>query len=125
VPNYLHRIRDEYRTSVSTADLTEPEVNYIKDPNLSAVTGFAVKYWLRNAFPDDTVTLMAQAARDALDAAEDVTRLDGISDELDQVQTIMRAFAEVVLDEINNLRGQHGLNPRTLAQLKGAVRSKL
>ena len=125
MPNYLHRTKDQYQTSLSTADLLEPEANYIKDPDLSAVTGFAVIYWLRNAFPDNNVTLMDQAARDALDAAAEVIRLDGVADELDRTQTIMRAFAEVVLDEINNLRGQHGLNPRTLAQLKNAVRSKL
>ena len=38
---------------------------------------------------------------------------------------LFRAFALVVLDEINNLRAQHGQNPRTVQQLKNAIKSKL
>jgi hypothetical protein len=35
------------------------------------------------------------------------------------------AFAKVMLDEINILRTQAGLTPRTMAQLKAAIKSKL
>ena len=50
---------------------------------------------------------------------------DGIADKTEAVGTFERAFAEVVLDEINLLRAEHSLAPRTLPQLKTAVRSKL
>ena len=35
------------------------------------------------------------------------------------------AFAKVMLDEVNILRTQLGLQPRTLAQLKSAIKAKL
>lgn len=38
---------------------------------------------------------------------------------------LQKAFALVVLDEINTLRVAAGLNPRTVNQLKTAIRSKL
>ena len=37
---------------------------------------------------------------------------------------LMKAFALVVLDEINALRSQAGLSTRTIAQLKTAVKNK-
>lgn len=38
---------------------------------------------------------------------------------------LLRAFALVVLDEINTLRGQHGLPARTMQQLKTATLNKI
>lgn len=43
----------------------------------------------------------------------------------DKERRLLRAFAEVVLDELNNLRAQHGLAARTMAQLRTAIRNKL
>lgn len=103
--------------------VSNAEWNFALDGSLvAAVLGQPTKYWILVA---GIAALMSQAERDAVDATLEAAMLDAIADELDQVRTIMRAFAEVVLDEINNLRGQHGLAPRTLAQLKQAVRSKL
>jgi len=96
--------------------------NWIHAPDLSAVTGFASKYWI---ITGDIVTLLSQAERDAVDAAVLSTSRDGVADELDAVEDITRAFALVVLDEINTLRAQHGLADRTIAQLKTGVRNKL
>lgn len=118
--NVLHRVTKQYRKSVNTPDF--PVGVWIINPDVSAVQGFANKYWV---ITGDVVTLMNQISRDAIDTAEESARRDSIADELDQSQTIMRAFAEVVLDEINDLRGQHGLGTRTLAQLKVDVRNKL
>jgi hypothetical protein len=41
-----------------------------------------------------------------------------------QFQKLLKAFALVVLDEINVLRQQHGLPVRTTAQLKAAVKAR-
>lgn len=41
------------------------------------------------------------------------------------IHDIVKAFALVVLDEINLLRAQHALAARTPSQLKTAVRNKL
>ena len=122
MPNYVHRTNKQYLTSTSPASLPESEANYIQDPDMSAVAGEPSKYWI---ITGDVITLMDQAAQDAVDAAEDTAQLDSIADELDQTRTIMRAFAEVVLDQVNDLRADHGRNALTLAQLKTAVRGKL
>ncbi len=118
--NVLNRITKRYLKSVNTPDY--PVADWIINPDMAAVSDHPVKYW---TITGDIVTLISQAARDAVDAQEDSDRLDGIADQLDQNQSIMKAFAEVVLDEINTLRSQHSLPARTLPQLKTAVRSKL
>lgn len=109
-----------YLTSVN--DPLYPPQDWIINPDLSAVRGFDPKYW---SVTGDTVSLLSQAERDAIDAAEETARLDSIADELTQTQSILRAFAEVVLDEFNTLRSEHSLAPRTLSQLRNAVRGKL
>jgi len=146
MPNYLHRTTRQYLRSVSTPDLQEPVANYIQDPDVSAVIGFPNRYWI---ITGDVVTLMDQAARDVVDADLNTARLNSIADGLDQTQTILKAFAEVLLDELNSraatsnsilaaIDGANNLGSlkaavtlisntpqRTLAQLKSAVRGKL
>ena len=146
MPNYLHRTTRQYLRSVSTPDLQEPVANYIQDPDVSAVIGFPNRYWI---ITGDVVTLMDQAARDVVDADLNTARLNSIADGLDQTQTILKAFAEVLLDELNSraatsnsildaIDGANNLGSlkaavalisntpqRTLAQLKSAVRGNL
>lgn len=122
MPNYLHRTTKAYQTSVSTIDLPEPVTNYIEDPDISAVTGQPNRYWI---ITGDVVTLMDAGAQAVVDAALAEAQKDATADELDATQSIMKAFAEVVVDEINLLRAQHSLAARTLSQLKTAVRAKL
>ena len=107
---------------VDVSGLALGNAEWILSPDMSAVAGYPSKYWV---ITGDNVTLMDQAARDAVDAAAEAAQLDSIADELDQTRTIMRAFAEVVLDQVNALRADHGRNALTLAQLKTAVRGKL
>lgn len=38
---------------------------------------------------------------------------------------LFRAFASILVDEINTLRGQHSLAPRTLAQLRTAILNRI
>ena len=38
---------------------------------------------------------------------------------------MIKAFAEIIMDELNALRSQHGLPDRTMAQLKTAMKNKL
>ena len=122
MPNFLHRTTKVYGTSVSYADLAEPLANYIEAPDLSAVAGEPTKYWI---ITGDVITLMSQAEQDAVDAAELVASRDALADEIDRNESYTRAFALVVLDEINTLRAAHGLNDRTPAQLKTALRNKM
>lgn len=119
---WVHRSTKRFLDSVSPASLPEPRANYISEPNLSAVSGFATKYW---TIVGDVISLKSLAERNVVDVAEDSDELDKIADQLESTRTLSRAFAEVVLDEINLLRAQHSLPPRTLSQLRNAVRSKL
>ena len=147
--NFLNRNSKQYLRSVARDQLPEPIANYIEDTDgtlLAAVAGMPAKYWI---ITGDELTPMDQPARDAVDAAEETTRLDSISDELDQTQSILKAFAQVlvgelnsradtvngILDAIDNASNLAGLKTaigqisntpqRTLAQLKTAVRNEL
>jgi len=116
----LNRTTRQYLQSVNTPDY--PTLDWIIEPDLSAVVGFAAKYWI---ITGDVVTLMDQAARDAVDAAELEASRDSTTNGLDQVESLDRAFALVILDEINTLRALHSLADRSIAQLKTALRNKL
>ena len=106
--------------SVNTPDYDVAD--WIINPDMGAVAGQPSKYWI---ITGDVVTLMDAAAQAAVDSTEQDAARDDVADELDQTEEILRAFALVVLDEINVLRALHVETPRTIAQLKNAVRSKL
>lgn len=140
----LNRATKEYLASANTPDF--PVSDWIINPDLSAVRGFDARYWVISG---DAVSLMSPAERDALDAARETSRLDALAAEIEQQQTIMRAFAEVLLDELNrhalkmnalldgidgasNLAGMKAAagaitdHPtRTLRELRDGIRSKL
>lgn len=86
----------QYLRSVNDPDYDVAD--WIFNPDMSATVGFAPRYW---TVTGDIVSVVDQAARDAIDAAALEARKDSIADELDATQTIMRAFAETVLDELN------------------------
>ena len=87
---------------------------WIHLPDLSAVDGFANYYWITQAFPDDTVTLMDQTARDAVDAQRAADALL-VSNQAQKDQytdnQIFRAQIKYVVDEINILRQATGTSP--------------
>ncbi|MDH3450925.1 MAG: hypothetical protein OEN20_00790 [Gammaproteobacteria bacterium] len=61
----LNRTTRQYIQFANTPDY--PTVDWIINPDLSAVVGFDSKYWI---ITGDIVTLMDQASRDAVDAQE-------------------------------------------------------
>ena len=122
MPKWIHRTSKQLLVSVPSADLPESQANYIEEPDLSAVSGQPNKYWV---ITGDVVTLMDAGAQAVVDAALAEAQADATANELDATQSIMKAFAEVLVDEINLLRAEHALAARTLAQLKTAVRGKL
>lgn len=96
--NVLNRSTKEFIVSANTVNY--PVANWIHDPDMSAVDGFPSRYW---TITGDTVSLMSQAERDAVDAALLVANRDALADEIDQVESFMRAFALVLLDEFNDV----------------------
>ena len=95
--NVLNRITKQLLHSVNEPDY--PLIDWIHSPDMAAVSGEPNKYWLVTG---DVVSLMDQAARDLVDADIDSNELDSIANELDATRTILKAFAEVVLDQFNN-----------------------
>ena len=78
----------------------------------------------------DTALINYAADQANIDAAFVQARADQSADRIrdtfdDEERRLLRAFAEVVLDELNNLRAQHGLAARTMAQLRTAIRNKI
>ena len=122
MPAWVHRTTFQTLNSVASADLPEPIANYVEEPDLSAVIAEPVKYW---QLAGDIFSLVDQTTRDSIDADILTALRDTLADEIDRLETFMRAFALVVLDEFNVLRDLHGLPDRTVAQLKAALRSKM
>ena len=146
MPNYLHRTTLAHLKSVASADLPEALANYIEYPDLSAVEGQLKKYWV---ITGDVVSLMDQAAKDAVDAQLLSDMRDAIADEIDQVEDRLRSQTLAVLDELNAhalkinaildaIDGASNLNDvktavaaisdypqRSIAQVKTTIRNKL
>lgn len=78
--NVLHRITKQFLPSQNEPDFSL--TNWIHNPDLSAVAGFSAKYWV---ITGDAVTLMDQASRDAVDAAEIDAQKDSLSTNIDRV----------------------------------------
>lgn len=97
--NVLHRTTKEFLRSVNEPDY--PVQDWIHDPDMSAVAGFDGKYWVING---DSVSLMSQAERDAVDAAEAAAAI--VQDKADQkgridAERAIKALALLTLDMHN------------------------
>lgn len=145
MPDFLHRTTKQRYHSFPFADLPEPVANYIVDPELSAVLGQPVKYWV---ITGDVVTLADASARAAIDAALLVLVRDETADFLTEPESILRGLSLAILDEFNqrndkiveildaidaasnfsqvkaNIAAITDPPQRTIAQLKTAVRAK-
>ena len=118
--SFLHRTTKQYLQSADPNELPEDLSNYISAPDLSAVAGVPVKYWL---IVGDVVSEMTQAEKDAVDAAILDAARDNAIAELDSLEGILRQVLKIIMGEINILRSEHGLSARTLQQLKTAIRN--
>lgn len=110
---------------VGDFDAYESNVQWIYDPDLSAVAGWANKYWLIAAFPLDAVSLMSQAERDLVDENELSDSRDEVMQQLEDLEDLLRAVVLIIMDEINLLREENGWAERTVQQLKNAIRNRL
>lgn len=63
------------------------------------------------------------AAFVTLVADEETQRVKDTFD--DEERRLLRAFAALVMDELNTLRALHSLAPRTFAQLRTAIKNKV
>ena len=97
----------------------------LHNPDITSVRGHPLKYWkvtgqtvsLMNSLERQAVDDAAAAAQESADAAANRARL---SDE-----RVLLAITLVLKDEINILRGQHGLAPRTNGQIRTAIENRI
>jgi hypothetical protein len=117
------------------------KVTVLVSHNLRALADLAGSNLQELSLTDDEFEVpdVTQAALDAaligyvadqanIDAAFTQTEVDaGLDEERDKLDSekILKAFAEMVVDEFNILRAIEGLPPRTFAQLRTAIRNKV
>lgn len=108
----LHRITKEYRKRANTPDY--PKLDWIINPDLSAVAGFAPEYW---TITGDLITLMPTAQRTAVDVAARTLYREVASRALgDKLRAVVQAINDGSLVPGGNLTG---------AQLRRVIRDKL
>ncbi len=78
----------------------------------------------------DTALVNYAADQVNIDAAFLQAEIDAESERVrntfdDDERRLLRAFAELLVDELNTLRALHSLAPRTPAQLRTAIRNKV
>ncbi len=126
--------------------------DFVVDPDLTAVSGIDRRYWKHEAGSIVPMTAGEQSAQDAADAAAlTASRRQFGKDTLDDATQgiLLRAFADIVKDEFNIVRGWTRdfqtevaaatnladfkarvatlptLNDRTLAQLRAAIQARI
>jgi hypothetical protein len=92
----LHRTTKQYLPSANTPDY--PVVDWIINPDMSAVAGQPAQYWI---ITGDVVTLMDQAQRDQVDANLLAASRDSTAAILAEPEAYPRGYALVALDELN------------------------
>lgn len=104
--NVLHKTRVpiDYRPSVDTPQF--PEVDWFRNPDISAVAAVPQKYWRVGTNP---VEEMSQAEKDAVDAADVSSATSSAKASADAAIDgndgyDLRALAKLMIDELNVLR---------------------
>jgi len=113
-------------TPLFNRDLAKYDIDHFwHDPDLSAVIDADPIYWKETG---GVFSEMAQSEKDDKDLeiiAADLIFDKSIAKRRIDDERVLRAFAEVVMDELNNLRAEHGLPARTLSQLVTAIKNKI
>jgi hypothetical protein len=108
--------------SVNTADYSP--VDWVINPDLTAVVGWPSRYWTLVA---DAVGLMTPAERAAVDGAELAAARDAVASSLTDVENIDRALLRILMDELNSHTARINAiltaidNASSLANLRSAV----
>lgn len=102
----------------------------LTDPDISALDGVVPRrYWKRVGTTVVEFSAAEKTTQDTEEAAEQdlavrtgaKAQLNGFSD----VPLMLRAFADILKEEINTLRALHSLPDRTLAQLRTAIDGRI
>lgn len=112
VSHNLRALADHAGSNLEELALTEDELE-VPDVTQAALDAALITYAANQAAIDAAFTQV-----------EIDTELDKERDELDN-QKILKALAELLVDEFNILRVIEGLPPRTFDQLRTAIRNKV
>jgi len=98
----------------------------VEDPTVTATDGERIYdgVEVRTATPAEITGFIAFRLEDEKTKTRSsaITSLGKVDDQAGQ---LLRALALVVLDEVNILRSQHALAPRTANQIKTAIQNKI
>ena len=123
--NVFNRTDGRFLESVNTPDFDVAD--WIINPDLSAVVGQPVRYWLIVPANSDTIILANPGQQMGIDnqiAAQQRARAkDAAKDSLSD--DAVAALIEVLPVEYNELRTLHGLPDLTPAQLKAAIEAAI
>jgi hypothetical protein len=114
----INRITKQVIRSAHTPDY--PTDEWIINPDLPECQP---KWW---KIVGDEVLEMSQSEKDIITQAEQAQSSLNmeLAKDIDMLETLNRALALVVLDEINLLRVEAGLSERTVEQLRTSVKNK-
>lgn len=122
----FNRTDGRYLQSVNTPDF-DPAA-WIINPDLTSVAGQPVRYWIIDP-PDGDIIRLADAGEQAaidlnLATRRINTQKESAKNQFD-VERVLKALAELLVDEFNTLRALHLLSDRTFDQLRTAIRAKI
>ena len=122
----FNRTTGEFLQSVNTPAFDVAD--WIINPDLTAVTGNPVKFWIIDPVGSDTIRLANAAEQTVIDDTITATLLvrqrNNAKNEFD-AQRVLKAFGPLLVAEFNTLRTLHGLPDRTEAQLRTAIRNAI
>lgn len=113
-------------TPLFGVDLSRYDVaHFWHDPDLSAVLSVDPIYWKEIVGVFSEMSTAEKAITDADIVSANLARDRRVAKKSINNERVLRAFAAIVVDEINILRAQHGLPDRTFAQLVTAIKSRI
>jgi len=113
-------------TPLFNRDLARYDITHFwHDPDLSAVIDIKPIYWKETRGVFSEMTLTEKGAKDTEIVTINTIRDKRIAKHRIDNERVLKAFAEVVMDEINILRATHSLSARTLSQLVTAIKNKI
>ncbi len=122
----LNRTTGQFIQSVNTPNFDIAD--WIINPDLSAVTGQPVKYWVIDPPASDTVRLATGGEQSTIDTDIATATSDSqkatAKNQVD-VERVVRAIVELLPNEFNILRSLHSLPDRTAAQVNAALKANI
>lgn len=120
--DWLHIPTMRLSFSVREDKLPHPVGEYLKNPDLLAVKGVERYYW---KVENNSLMAMSPTERAAIDVQRTTEALDEKVEEYLTGREVTKAFALLLIDEINILREAASMQPRTMQQFVQAMKQRI